>query len=52
MKEFDTKLILGVNVLKLFVAVIYEFSFKLKVFAPSIPLNPCMMIVGKARSLP
>jgi hypothetical protein len=43
---------LGANPIKLFTAVIYEFSFYATVFVPGKPFQPNLMFVGKVRSLP
>jgi hypothetical protein len=40
------------NVTKLFLSTIYTFSLKVRVFVPGKFLEPCLMFVGKARSLP
>jgi hypothetical protein len=40
------------NVIKLSLAVIYECSYKDRVFFPGKPFQPCVMLVGKARPYP
>ncbi len=42
----------GVNPVKLFVAVIYRFSLKARVFVPGKPFKPSQMFAGKARAYP
>jgi hypothetical protein len=44
------KLTPGAHVIKLFTAVIYEFSLYARVFAPGKPFEPCLMFVGKTSS--
>ncbi len=39
----------GTDPIKLFTAVIYEFSKKARVFVPGKPLHPSLMFAGKAR---
>jgi hypothetical protein len=41
----------GGDVIKLFTAVIYEFSSKARVFVPVKSFQPSLLFVGKARNL-
>jgi hypothetical protein len=43
---------LGANPIKLFMAVIYEFSEQARVSVLRKPFQPSLMFVGKSRSLP
>ncbi len=43
---------LGLNVVKNFTVVIFQFSQQAIVFVPCRPVQPSLMFVGKARSLP
>jgi hypothetical protein len=42
----------GPNVIKLFLSVIFELVEYARVFVSVMPLQPSLMFVGKARSLP
>jgi hypothetical protein len=42
----------GANVIKPSMVVIYEFSFKARMFVSGRPFQPSLMFVGKAWSLP
>ncbi len=47
-KNFDQ----GVNVIKRFTAVRYDFSYLARAFVPGKPFQPSLTFVGKARGLP
>ncbi len=42
----------GVNVIKLFTTVSYDFSKYARAFVPGKPLQPSLMFVGEAMNLP
>ena len=42
----------GANVIKLFTAVIYKFSYSVRVFVPGKIFQPSLMFVGKAGAYP
>jgi hypothetical protein len=42
----------GANVIKLFTAVIYEFSLKARMYVPSKPFQLSLMFEGKAGACP
>jgi hypothetical protein len=42
----------GACTIKLFMVVIYGFSFQARVFVPVKPFQPSLMFAGVARSLP
>jgi hypothetical protein len=40
------------NVIKLFTVVIYEYSYKARVFVPGRPFQSSLIFAGKDRSIP